>query len=186
MGSVGFRLGPFALYTDVLTANAQTTADRITSVSGPLGNNFTIGGGAGAQIVTTLWTIAPSVTLYHGHGTSVDVLVGGQFLTVSANANAQLFDQNGNIRSGGVSRKETYGQVIVGTYGHVGLARHLSIPYLIDAGFGPQKSFEYLAGVQYGNVSLNWRYLQRNAASPESLVQRMTLGGPLIGYTFHF
>jgi hypothetical protein len=185
MGTVTAHFGRVGLLADLINVNIASASARVVDLSGPF--DATISSQSQVQLVTTLLTVAPSYTLYRNKSTAVDFLVGLQSRTISANANLQLTDANGNGFSAGALRKSTYNNLIVGSYGHVGLGGHWTVPYYVDAGFGPTTSWEGLVGIQYGNLSVNWRYLQYNAASgSDSLLQRLTLGGPMLGYTLRF
>jgi hypothetical protein len=186
-GNAAIRYGNVALYTDFINANLSGQSSKVRNLTGPFGNVFaTIGRSAQEQTVSTLWTVGPSYTLYHSKGTSVDLLAGGQFLWLSANAGLQFTGPLGNTFTAGASKKENYNDFIVGTYGHVGLGGHWSIPYYLDAGFGKPNSWQGIIGLQYGGFSLDWRYLQYNAGSSTALLQHLSLGGPVFGYTFRF
>jgi hypothetical protein len=186
MGRLVVHVGPLGFYGDVINANLSNQSATNASFSGPLGGMYTVGASGGGQVVTTLISAAPTVTLFHALGTRVDFLAGGQWLTLSANANVQLTGPLGNTFTAGAGRSETYGDFIAGFKGEIGLAPHLSLPFLADAGFGTPTSYQLLGGIKYGNLSLAWRYLQFNAGSSTALVQRLTLGGPILGYTIPF
>jgi hypothetical protein len=184
MGTVTAHFGRVGLYGDVLNANVSNAGGSVIDLSGPL--DATISTHTQIQIVSTLWTIAPSYTVYRSKSSSVDFVAGAQGLTLSTNANLQLSDANGNMFSGAAARKETYSNFIVGGYGHVGLGGHWSVPFYLDAGFGTPTSWEGIVGVKYGRAALSWRYLQFNAVNNNALLQRLTLGGPMFGYTIQF
>lgn len=82
------------------------------------------------------------------------------------------------------SKRGSYGAVIVGAYGQLESGPNWSIPYSFAEGLGTPSSWQGLIGLRYHRVSLSWRYVQYNAGSSTSLVQRLSLGGPLIGYGF--
>ena len=184
MANATIRIGNVALYSDLINANVSGARSTVTNLTGPRGNlNATISNQAQSQIVSTLWTVGPSYSVYHTEKSSVDILAGGRFLWLSANANVQLTGALGGTHTAGVSRKVNYGDFVIGTYGHIGLGGHWSAPYYLDAGFGTPSSWQGIVGVKYGNTSLSWRYLQYNASSSDALLQRLSLGGPMIGYT---
>lgn len=186
MGTVAVHVGPLGAFVDAINLNASGQSATNTSFSGPLGGMYTVGAKGGGQVITTLITAAPTITLFHALGTRVDFLAGGEWLTLTANANVQLTGPLGNTFTAGAGRSETYGDFIAGFKGEVGLAPHLSLPFLADAGFGTPTSYQYYGGIKYGNISLGWRYLQYNAGSSTALVQRLALGGPMLGYTIRF
>jgi len=185
MGYGTVRMGNVALYTDVLNANVSGTASRTRDFTGPFGDRvFSLTATDQTQAVTTLFTIAPSYTLYHAKATSLDLMVGGQFAWISTNAGLQLTTGNQAFRVG-ASAKANFDDFIVGLYGQVGLGGHFSVPYYVDSGFGTPTTWQYKVGLKYGNLELGWRYLQFNAASEAALVQHLDLGGATLGYTLH-
>jgi hypothetical protein len=187
MGRLDMHVGPLGLYADFLNVNATSQSGSTANFSGPAGlGGFTLSRTGGSQVVTTLVSAAPTITIFHGLGTRVDFLAGGQWLTMSTNTNVQVTGPLGNTFTAGASNKSTYGEFIAGFKGQIGLADHLSLPFLVDAGLGTPTSYQFIAAVKYGNFSLGWRYLQFNAGSSTALVQRLTLGGPLLGYTIPF
>jgi hypothetical protein len=181
------RMGPLALYSDFLNANVSGANSRIRNITGPLGNlNYTFSTAAQSQIVSTLWTVAPSFTIYHDKSTAVNLLAGGQFLWMTASAGAQLTSMAGNTFTIGALKREAYSDFIVGSYGQVGLGGAWSLPYYVDAGFGAPTTWQGQIGVKYGNTALSWRHLQYNAANSSALLQGMTLDGPTFSYTIKF
>ena len=186
MGALSIHVGPLGFFGDFINVNASSQTATNATFTGPLGGMYTLGASGGGQVITTLVTAAPTITIFHALGTQVDFLAGGEWLTLTANANAQLTGPMGNTFTAGAGRSETYGDFVAGFKGQIGLADHLSLPFLADAGFGIPSSYQLYGGVKYGNLSLGWRYLQYNAGSSTALVQRLTLGGPMLGYTIRF
>ncbi len=187
MGNATLRMGKMALYGDVLNANLNRQSSKVFTPTGPLGNvTFNISAQTQQQVVTTMWTIAPSFTVYHDKNTSADFLLGGRFVNLSANANFQLSDAMGNTYSAGAARKDNYGDFIIGSYGQFGLGGHWSAPYYIDYGFGTPSTWQGIIGVKYGQASLSWRYVRYNAGTSTALLQSFSMGGPQFGYTFKF
>jgi hypothetical protein len=182
------RIGNVALYTDILNANVSGAASSTRDFTGPFGDhNLTITTSGQTQAVTTLWTIGPSYTLFHNKGTSLDLLVGGQFAWITTNAGFQVNDMtSGRMYSVGGRNVQNFNDFIVGLYGQVALGGHWSIPYYVDGGFGTPTTWQGIGGIKYGNIELGWRYLQFNAASSTALIQRLSLGGPMLGYTIRF
>ena len=187
MGNAVLRKGALALYVDALNANVSGAAANTAFISGPGGNlNVTIATHETTQIVTTLITAAPMFTVFHYKGSSVNVLAGGQWLTTSANASLSLTGPMGNTFSGAVGGKQTVSEFIAGLAGSVDLGGHWSVPYLVDGGWGTPSSWQYIVGLHYGSLGVNWRYLQFNAGSSTALIQSLKLGGPALSYTLHF
>jgi hypothetical protein len=192
MGTVTVRKGRWGLLADGLNANVSSSGARVANFTGPGGHvGTTLGVNAQTQVVSTLFTVAPTYNVYQNHGTSVNVLAGGQFMWLSNNAQAQATGEVslGNLSvtrtvSVGVSKSASFGNVIFGSDGDIGLSKHWSIPYYVDVGTGtPSFTWEGFLAAKYGNASLGWRYLQFNAGGDTSLLQRLSLGGPYFGYT---
>jgi hypothetical protein len=178
------RMGPLALYSDLINVNVSGATSKTRDFTGPGGNlNYTFSTGAQSQIVTTLWTIAPSFTIFHAKGTTINLLAGGQFLWLTGSAAAQLTDMAGRTFSVGALKRETYSDFIVGSNGEVGLSNKWSLPYYVDAGFGAPSTWQGSIGVKYGNTALSWRHLQYNAGNASALLQGLTLDGPTFSYT---
>jgi hypothetical protein len=187
MGNAIIRKGNVALYTDLINANISGASGKIVNITGPRDNlNATLSANAQSQAVSTLWTIAPSYTVYRAKTVTVDLLAGGRFLDLSTNAGFQLTGPLGDTHTVGVSQAEHVGDFIVGTYGHVALGPRWSVPFYLDGGFGSPSTWQGIIGLKYGNGILAWRYLRYSASSNEALMQSMSLNGPLLGYTLHF
>jgi hypothetical protein len=180
------HVGAAGLYMDVINVNASNVSGTAKNFTGPIGGALaTVALNTNAQIVATLWTIAPSFTVYHSKAAEVSLLAGGQFLNLSANAGAKLSDLMGNSISAAGLKRESYSAFILGTYGHVGLGGKWSAPFYVDAGWGTPSTWQGMIGVKYGNTTLLWRHLQYNAASSTALLQGISLDGPALAYTLH-
>ncbi len=188
MAAASVRKGNLALYTDFINVNAGNQATSAFTLVGPLGNPHTFTGNVNAHAFATLWTVGPSYTVFNQQGTTVDVLAGGRFAWVKTSFDYQLTGPNGIFNpSGSASKTGTLSDVLIGTYGKIGLGSHWSIPFYWDLGTGtPAFTTELVGGIKYGQLSLLWRYLDYSNASSGKLVQSMNLNGPMIGYTFRF
>ena len=181
------RYGAVGVYLDVINMNASNVGTiTVKNVTRPIsGATNTVTSQTNAQIVMTLWTVAPSITVYHSKLAEVALLAGGQFFELSANAGVQVSDSRGNLASTAGLKREYYSAFILGSYGHFSLGGKWSAPYYIDAGWGPPSTFQGMLGVRYGNTSLIWRHLQYNAGSSAALLQEIRMDGPALAYTLH-
>jgi hypothetical protein len=191
MGTITLRKGNWAIFSDALNTNIAGQSSHEAGFSGPLGLlNLSISGQSGTQFVGTIWTIGPSYTVYHDKDSSLDILAGGRFVFLSANANFQLTTTGplgGQTYSAGASRKDNYGDAILGAYGQLGLGSHWAVPYYADLGTGtPSFTWQAYLGLKYGNFAIGWRHLAYSGGSSTALLQSMSLGGPMLGYTLHF
>jgi hypothetical protein len=172
--------GPYVLYADFENANIGSNAAAVQNVGMTAD---TLATQAQIQVVSTILTIAPGVTLYHSPAASVAVLIGSQTLWLSQNGNMQVTGPQGNTFSAGFNRAEHYGAVVAGFAGQVAVGRKWSVPFFIDYGFSTPTSIQWLAGVKYGKTSLTWRTFQFNNNNPNALLQRLNLTGAMLGYT---
>jgi hypothetical protein len=188
MAAGEIRKGPFALYTDVINTNLGNSGSKIVDLSGRHDNlDFPVTADASSHEAATIWTLAPSGTLYHKDRTNVQLLFGVRMIWLTASADWQLSGPYGLINpNGSVSKKENGTDTIFGTYGQVGIGKHWSIPFYFDAGTGtPSGTFQGVLGVKYGQASLTWRELDFQG-SGDALVQNLRLSGPQFGYSFVF
>jgi hypothetical protein len=183
MGEVVVHYSGFAFYGDFINLNASGQAEHL----GDIGRTaFTLGAATQGQVVTTLWTVAPGLTVYHSKAATVDILAGAQTLWLSTNANAQLTGPLGNTFTSGFNKFQSSTAFVAGTAGHINLGGKLSLPFFFDYGWGAPLSVQWLAGLKYGRTSLSWRSLEFNPGSPTDFVQHFNLSGPMLGYTFSF
>ena len=80
-----------------------------------------------------------------------------------------------------------YADGILGAYGQFGLGNHWAVPYYADLGTGtPAFTWQAYLGLKYGNLMVGWRHLAYSDGGNTALLQTLSLGGPMIGYTLHF
>jgi hypothetical protein len=183
MGAAVLHYGSFALYGDFINLNASSQGERV----GNIGNTaFTLGASAQGQVITTLWTIAPGVSLYHSKKATVDIIAGAQTMWLSTNGNAQLTGPLGNTFTTGFRSFQSSTAFVAGTTGHFNLGRKWSVPFFFDYGWGTPTSVQWLVGLKYGRTSLSWRSFEFNAVNNTDFVQHLNLSGLLLGYTFSF
>lgn len=188
MGAATIRQGNLALYTDYITLGAGNQSGSSFTLVGPLGNPHTFSGSVTSHLNATLWTVGPSYTVFNKQGTTVDVLVGARFAWMKASFDYNVMGSDGILNANGsASKSGTLSDVLVGTYGKIGLGNHWSIPFYWDLGTGtPAFTTEVVGGIKYGQLSLLWRYLDYSNAKSSNLVQSADFGGPMLGYTFRF
>ena len=190
MGTIELRKGNWAIFSDAINTNIAGSTGQTINVTGPLNNvALSISGKAGMQTVATLWTVGPSYTVYHDKDSAINLLAGGRFTFLSANANFQIQGNGplGLTYSAGAARKENYGDAVLGTYGQFGLGGHWSVPFYADLGTGtPAFTWQAFLGLKYGNALIGWRNLAYSSGGSSNLLQSMSLGGPMLGYSLHF
>lgn len=187
MGAMQVHFGDLSLYGDFI--NVNLSGGGLTNVRNIGNTAYTVGGTAGGQVVTTLWTLAPGFRVFHNKLATVDIIAGAQTLWQSSNGQLQLTGPLGNTFSSGFNQFQGTTAFVAGTTGHIGLTDKLSVPFFFDYGFGTPSSLQWLLGVKYGaksGIVLAWRTIQFNTTSTTDILQNMNLSGPLLGYTIAF
>ena len=189
------RKGDVDLFGDIIYLNASTSAAFSGSISGPLGKvQVPISLNTNARLAVAIWEAAAGLTFAHGHNADLSGFVGVRDfpLTLSLDYNA-VVGKRGIIQpSGTVMTSDSSNDVIFGLRGKAFFGDdHLFVPYYADFGFGAiDQTWEAYTGAGYAfnhgqTLLVAWRALNYNAFPPGFHVQKLTLGGPLLGYTFN-
>jgi hypothetical protein len=183
MGELSVRKGNLAFIGDVINLNLGSTQSTLVNPAGIA--DFPLNLKAQQQIVASVITGEPSVTVFHSHGSYADINAGGRLMSLSVNANFQLTTPVGYFNpNGGASKTVTYSNFVFGTNGAIGLGKKLSFPFYFDYGPGSPQTLAYQGGLRYGKTILEWRYL--SYFSGTGFVKTLNLGGPMVGYTITF
>ncbi len=193
MAAVDVRKGAFDVFADGIYVNATATANVDTSITTPR-RVIPISIGASARLATSIWEAAAGYTVARGHDADLSVFMGlRQFpvnLTVGYNA---TIGKRGLITpSGTVGVSSFTSDVITGLRGKAFVGDgHFFVPYYIDVGTGnSNQTWEGYTGAGYAfnhgqTMVFDWRSLNYYAFAPVSHVQKLTMYGPLLGYTFN-
>ncbi|MGA8533460.1 MAG: hypothetical protein WB615_05075 [Candidatus Tumulicola sp.] len=189
------RKGEVDLFGDVIYLNASTSASLFSTISGPLGGvQIPVNVNANARLSVVIWEAAAGFTVAHGHNADLSAFAGvRQFpldLTVDYTATV---GKRGIIAPSGTSKTSvTAPDVIFGLRGKAFLGdSRWFVPYYIDAGAGyNNQTWEAYTGAgtafNHGQtLLLVWRSLNYSGFPANSTVQKLSMGGPLIGYTFN-
>lgn len=201
------RYDRFSLLTDILYLNASTTMSNIKSfdfgvTSIPVDRVLTTS--TSTRIQSTIWTLAGGYTVAEGTWGNVDLIGGLRLLAVSETTNFSLAlditRPDGSIalgRTGGLSAGRSIWNGIGGVRGRLYLGDadwfgggKFFIPYYFDIGAGGSDlTWQAFSGLGYQTnrigVSVGYRFLSFQQGS-SSVVQKMTLGGPIIVANFRF
>lgn len=198
------RHGPFSLLTDFMYLNLSDTPSHFRSLdfvgvpSHPISRSLQTS--TGTRLGSTLWTLAGGYTVLAGDWGNLDVIAGFRYMAVNATTDYSLAltvkGPRGNGATfggiGGISGGDTIWNGIGGVRGRIRLGHTgLFIPYYFDAGAGgSQFTWQIASGLGYqinraAAVSLTYRYLSLEQAS-SSVVQRITLGGPMMMLNLSF
>jgi hypothetical protein len=188
------RKGEADLFGDVIYLNASTSASNFSTISGPLGKvHIPVTFNTDARLAATIWEAALGFTLAHGHDADLNLFAGvREFpldLTFSYNA---IIGKRGIITpSGTFKSSERTDDVIFGLRGKAFFGDgHWYVPYYGDAGVGANNStWEAYGGAGYTfnhgqTIFALYRTLNYYNFPADAHVQKLSMGGPLLGYTF--
>lgn len=192
------RKGDIDVFGDYIYLNATTTTSIFGTISGPLGRvQIPVSISADARLRTSIWEAAAGFTVARGHNADLSTFLGlrefpinfvfGYTATVGKRG---ILAPSGSITTGAITQ-----DVIFGLRGRAFFDdSHWYVPYYIDVGQGAgqvgNQTWEGYTGVGYAfnhgqTLLAAWRSLNYNGFSPISHVQKLTLDGPLLGYTFN-
>lgn len=189
------RKGEFDLFGDAIYLNASTTATIFSTVSGNFGKiHIPVTVDSSAHITTAIWEVAAGYAVAHGHNADLTLLAGVRQFPMTLNADYTVtIGKKGLVAPTGTINSTAYtNDVIVGLKGRAFFGGdRWYVPYYIDVGTGNNnQSWEAYGGAGYafphGQTFIAlWRALNYNSFPPISPVQKMSLAGPLLGYTFN-
>ena len=181
------RRGRFAFLTDYVNFNLNANHPQSLDLSNIAQTPLVLSGTLGLHVLPQFITFGPSFTVMHTRAIVMNVLLGGRVALISARTFFQFSGDGGAVSlNGSFAKSGTFSDAIAGVYGHVDLAKHLSIPYYVDSGTGtPSFTWQGSAGIRYGQLSLSYRHLSY-AGGATLLLQSLRLDGPELGYRFEF
>ncbi len=189
------RKGEFDIFADGIYLNATTTATIFGTVGGPFHKvqiPFTID--SSAHLTTAIWEAAAGYSVAHGHNADLSIFAGIREFPVNLNVDytATVGKRNIIAPSGSITTADYTNDIIWGLRGKAFFGGdRLYVPYYFDFGTGTNnQSWEAYTGAGYAFphgqtfVAL-WRALNYNSFPPTSHTQKLSLAGPLLGYTFN-
>jgi hypothetical protein len=194
MGAVELRKGDVGVYGDVITLNVSSGDTFITDVSGPFGHvHVPVDIGTSGRISATVWEAGGDLTIAHSDSADLQFLTGWRQIRVTGN-----FDYNVDIgkdqlfsRSGSASTHTNIGDVVFGFKGKVALGDGgWFVPYYVDYGVGApsNNTWQAYTGVgkatRGGSFLLLFRDLNYDFGPGATVISKLRMGGPLVGYTF--
>jgi hypothetical protein len=193
MLSADVRKGPYDFFGDLIYLNASTSSTIHTTFSGPLGLvQIPVTFNANAHMSVALWEAAVGYTFAQGHNADFEGFVGYRQFPLNIHFDYRVIVAQGGIfaPSGSVSRSAYANDVIFGVRGRAFLSTsRFFVPYYLDYGTGGNnQSWEGFAGGGYAfnhgqSLVVLWRALNYNSFPPNFHVQKMSMYGPLLGYT---
>jgi hypothetical protein len=197
MFSASARQGLGFVFGDYIYTNLSTNSNIVTSITGPLGHvTIPVHVSTSSRLASSIWELAGGFTLAHGHSADLNFFAGWrQFpINLTLGYNATL-GQHGLIApSGTLTLNRSFGNFIYGLQGkaYFDNARWF-VPYYVDFGAGNEvQSWQGYVGAGYQfphgqSLLLTYRNLSYYgfALEPPIQLQRVSLGGPLLGYTMN-
>jgi hypothetical protein len=194
MLDVDIRQGNVDLFGDAIYLNASTTATITTIVSGPRGRiQFPVTIDSSARLATAIWQVGLGYTLARGHSADLSMFAGFRSFPVNLTADYNTFV--GNKRyvgpAGTITTSDNTSDAIWGLRGKAFFGNdRWVVPYYIDVGQGTNnQSWQAYGGAGYvfnhgQSIFALYRTLNYNAFPPTAHVQKLSMYGPLLGYSF--
>lgn len=192
------RKGDVDVFGDVIYVNASMSSTGSAVFVGPRQRlHIPITLNTNAHISTAIWEAAVGYSVAHGHNADLSFFTGVRSFPTNL-----TFDYNATIvgrrrvisPSGSIAASDYLSDLLVGMRGKVFFGDgHLFVPYYADYGIGistvPQESWQAYGGVGYAfnhgqTFVATYRTLNYNTFPPNVHTQRITMAGPLLGYTF--
>lgn len=193
MISVNLRQGNFEVLGDYIYTNFSSSATFNSTLSGPLGKvkipvTFT----SNARLASSIWELAAGLSIFHDHSADANFFVGWRQLpsTTTVSWTADIGSRGILDRAGTVKVSPLTNDVIFGLNGKVFAGDHWYVPYYGDIGVGAtQQTWQAYGGVGYAfnhgqSFLAAFRTLNYNDFSAGSPIRKLSLWGPLVGYTF--
>lgn len=198
MFAVDARKGNADLFGDVIYVNASASASAFsTIVLGRLGRIvIPVTFSTNAHLAAAIWEVAAGYTVARGHDADLTAFAGlRQFpvnVTISYNATV---GRRGLLTPSGTFTSDNYtSDIIAGLKGRAFFGDgHWFVPYYADIGTGvsiANQSWQAIGGAGYEfnhgqTLVATYRALNYNSFPPDKHVQKVSMGGPLLGYTFN-
>jgi hypothetical protein len=189
------RKGDYAVITDLNYVDLGGANTKITDVSGPFGRvTLPLNQDVDFGLRATLWTLGGSYTGGRGDAGVINVLAGFRLLDMRSTIDWNFSGPNGILnRSGSASKTINIWSGVIGAYGRVNLdsEKRWFIPYYADVGPGSHSTWTSMAygGVGYrfdwGELVLAYKNVYYGGSGGQDL-QKLNLGGMLIGANFHW
>lgn len=187
----------FDVFGDYIYVNAATSGSSMATLSGPLGRiGIPVGIASSARLHESIWEAAAGFTLARGHNADLSVFAGVRGFTVgyTFDYTATIGQQPAFTRSGSVATTDSAQDVIFGLRGKVYVGNtHFFVPYYGDYGTAvgqlPNQTWQAYGGAGYAfnhgqTVVVLYRALTFESFTSLAHLQKLTMYGPLVGYTF--
>lgn len=197
MAAFDIRKGGLDLFGDYIYLNATVSGSTSATLSGPLGKvQIPVSLSTTARLRESIWEAAAGFTVARGHDANLDIITGLREypLSLTFGFNAVIGRRHPFARSGTIQTGDIAQDVIFGLRGKAFFGdSHLFVPYYVDVGTGiGQLGNQTWQGYSGGGYAFNhgqtlvllYRSLNYFGFAPISHVQKLSMYGPLLGYTF--
>jgi hypothetical protein len=190
---IDVRKGPVDIFGDAMYVNASTNATFQSTISGPAGRvQIPATLTTNARLAVAVWEAAVGYTVARSHDADLSLFAGiREFpINLTLDYNAKVGERGIIAPSGTVTSSELANDVIVGLRGRAVLGGHWFIPYYGDVGTGNNnQSWQAFGGAGYvfnhgQSIAAIYRALNYYDFPPNAHAQKLTMAGPLLGYSF--
>ncbi len=191
------RKGNVDLFGDYIYVNATTSASASGVITGPLGRvQIPVSVDASARLRSSIWEVAAGFTVARGHNADLSIITGMRGLPadLTFGYSATIGRRGILAPSGNIAADTVTQDVIFGLRGKAFFNDHWFVPYYIDTGTAigqlGNSTWEGYTGAGYtfnhGQTLIAlYRTLNYYGFPPTSHIQKLTMAGPLLGYTFN-
>lgn len=190
------RKGDIDLFGDYIYLNATMSSSTSATLSGPLGKlAIPVTLSTNARLRQSIWEAAVGFTIARGHAANLDLFAGlREFpLSISFGYNAVIGRRRQIFRSGSIQTGEIAQDPIIGLRGRAFFGDRFFVPYYVDTGSGAGRlgnvTWQAYGGGGYAfnhgqTLIVLYRDLTFTGFAPTAHVQKLSMYGPLLGYTF--
>ncbi len=192
------RKGDIDLFGDYIYVNASLSASASATLTGRFGRlTVPVSLSTDAHLRQSIWEAAAGFTLARGHAADLSIFAGMREypLNISVDYTATIGRRRPFMRSGSVLAANIAQDVIFGLRGKAYFGdSHFYVPYYGDLGTGigqlSNQTWQAYSGAGYTfnhgqSLLVVYRALSYFGFTPSSNVQKLSLYGPLLGYTFN-
>ena len=197
MGALDAHNGSWGIFNDVLYVDLGGSKSQTHDFSiGNIGLPASATADLSLDLKATVWTVAGEYRVATDPAWTVDLLAGARLLDLKPTLGYSITGDLGPVvlpgRSGSKEVSQSVWDAIVGVKGRYAFGDESKwfVPFYLDVGTGQtQLTWQGAAGVGYayhwGEVVALYRYLDWNAQSGKP-IEKLNLGGPMIGVTFRW
>ncbi len=192
------RKGGVDLFGDYIYLNATMSASASATLTGRFKRlQVPVSLSTDAHLRESIWEAAAGFTVARGHNADLSIITGMREypLSLSIDYSATIGRRRPFMRSGTVLAAGIAQDVIVGLRGKAYFGDgHFYVPYYADVGSGigqlDNQTWQAYSGAGYTfnhgqSLIVLYRAMSYFGFSPVSSVQKLSMYGPLLGYTFN-